>query len=130
MRDEILSPEVPRSQRRLDGRPKLTVVRDEVRRTFKASEADMARRSPHPARKAFALTARRLTDARLEDVAVPLGLTPRSVSSLVSAAEALEGRDPAFKRQVREVRERLLVTVGESNHGIDPSAEPNFETET
>jgi REP element-mobilizing transposase RayT len=125
-RDEILSPEVPRSQRRLDGRPKLTVVRDEVRRTFKASEADMARRSPHPARKAFALTARRLTDARLEDVAVPLGLTPRSVSSLVSAAEALEGRDPAFKRQVREVREHLLVTEGESNHEIDPSAEPNF----
>jgi REP element-mobilizing transposase RayT len=115
-RDAALSPEVPRSQRSLGPRPDLEAVEVEVRQTFGAGEADMASRSEHPARKAFTLLARRATDALLTEIALPLDLSPRSVSSLLRAAEALEGRDPVFRRQVRDCQERLLRPDSVANH--------------
>lgn len=90
-------PELPRSQRLLARRPGIATLQCEVRRAFGATEADMAARSRHPARKAFALLARRVVDARLADIAEPLGLSPRSASSLLKAGEALEDKDSVFK---------------------------------
>jgi len=111
-----VSLEVPRSQRLLVRRPSIEALRREVRRAFGAAEADMAARSRHPARRAFALLARRVADARLAEIAEPLGLSPRSVSSLIRAAETLEDQDPAFRRQVRESQCRLLQPIHTSNH--------------
>ena len=103
-----ISPEVPRAQRLLGPLPSLEILMSEVRRAFRATEPQMAARSRHPARKAFALLARRVGDARLADIARWLGLSTRSASSVISAAEALEQRDPAFCRLVRDSQSRLL----------------------
>ena len=46
----------------------------------------------------------------------PLGLIPRSVSSLLRAAEAVEARDPASQRRAREAQERLLQESGTNHH--------------
>ena len=119
----LLDPEIPRAQKRLSKRPSLGAVHSEVRRAFGASEeVDMARRSSHPARKAFALLARRCANARLSDIGGPLGVLPRSASSLLSAAQALEDRDREFKRRVRECQDRLI------DPGINVS-HPKFRTE-
>ena len=111
-----LSPEVPRAQRQFARRPSCAAIQGEARHAFRASEVDMARRSPHPARKAFVLLARRVAHSRLEEIARPLGISPRSASSLLSAAQALEDRDPRFKRQVRECQHRLLQQDDTTNH--------------
>jgi hypothetical protein len=116
VREAAPSPEVPRSQRFLAPRPDLGVVETEVRRAFAATEKDMVPRSPHPARKAFALLARRVADARLAEIAKPLGLSSRSASSVLSAAETLESRDPAFKRQVEASQHHLLHRDCGPNH--------------
>jgi putative transposase len=115
-RDATLSPEVPRAQRSIRRRPDLEAVKIEVRRAFGAGEAHMVSGSGHPARKAFALLARRVADALQAEIAQPLGLAPRSVSSLLHAAEALEGRDPVFARQVRECQQRLLRPDSVADH--------------
>jgi REP element-mobilizing transposase RayT len=103
-----LDTDIPRAQRQLAKRPSCDAIQSEVRYAFGASEADLARRSSHPARKAFALLARRVADSRLVEIARPLGISARSASSLLSAAQALEDQDPEFKRQVRECQHRLL----------------------
>ena len=77
---------------------------------------EMAVHSLHPARKAFALLGRRVSDARLAEIAEPLGIAVRSVSSMVRAAEALEARDPTFQRRLRETQDRLLRPNPEINH--------------
>ena len=115
-RDAALSPEVPRSQRSLRPRPGLDIVESEVRSAFSVSGNEMAVRSLHPARKAFALLGRRVSDARLAKIAEPLGITARSVSSLVRAAEALEARDPTFQRRLRATQDRLLGPKPETDH--------------
>lgn len=112
----LLDLEIPRAQRQFAPRPSRDAIRREIRHAFGASEADMGRRSSHPARKAFTLLARRVADSRLAEMAEPLGISPRSASSLLSAAQALEDQDPDFKRQVRECEHRLLRQARGANH--------------
>jgi putative transposase len=112
---QTVSVEVPRVQRDLTRRPSLKAVERQVRTVFGAADADMVRRSRHPARKAFALVARRAADCPLAEIAGPLGLAPRSASSLLSAAEALEVRDPTFRQRVLE-SERQLRRRGQLSH--------------
>ena len=111
-----ISPEVPRSQCFLAERPDLALVEREVRKVFDAKPMDLARSSRHPSRKAFALLARRVADAPLAKIAASLRVSSRSASYLIAVAEALEGRDPAFKARVVECRRRL---GSPSDHGLD-----------
>lgn len=103
-----VSPEVPRAQRYLGETPSLEAVMIEVRRAFSPTSSEMETRSRHPARKAFGLLARRVADARLVEIAGWLGLSTRSASSVIRAAESLEDRDPGFRRLVRISQGRLL----------------------
>lgn len=112
----VVSPEVPRAQRRLRQRPSVRVLMSEVRRVFDATETDMAIRSQHPARKAFALLARRLIDARLAEIAEKLGLSTRSASSAIRSAVQREHGDPAFRRALLVCERRLLRSPGRRDH--------------
>jgi len=115
-RQARISPEVPRPQCFLPERPDLALVEREVREVFGATAADLARSSRHPARKAFALLARRTANAPLAKIAASLRLSSRSASYLIAAAEALQDRDPAFRARVAECRRRLGAR---SDHGLD-----------
>ena len=111
-----VSPEVPRAQRLLGERPSLEILMAEVRRAYCATGPQMAARSRHPARKAFALLARRIADARLRDIARWLGLSTRSASSVISAAQALEHQDPVFRETICLCRSRLLQPNANLSH--------------
>lgn len=111
-----LDPEIPRAQRQLTKRPGCQAIQIQVLNAFEASEADLALRGSHPARKAFALLARRVANSRLAEIAKPLGISPRSVSSLLSAAQALEDQDPKFRLRVRQCQHRLLQLDDAANH--------------
>ena len=117
-----ISPEVPRTQRLLGPPPSTEALMSEVQKAFRATGAQMVARSRHPARKAFALLARRVADARLADIAQCLGLSGRSASSVIRAAEALERQDSAFRSLVRDTQSRLLRWRS--------SDDPNHHSET
>ena len=118
-REGTLSAEIPRPQRLLVRRPSLEIVERHVMQAFGATEQDMVARSPHPARQAFGLLARRVADARMSEIGESLQLSPRSMSVFVSRSEVLERRDPSFRRRVRELQERLLLLGSEPMRHVE-----------
>jgi REP element-mobilizing transposase RayT len=98
--------EIPRRQRR-PARPDLATVEREVLSAFGASPGVLEGRSRHPARKAFALLARRVADAPLGAISSRMRLSSRGSGTTVRSAAEFEQKDRRFRRLVAEVEKRL-----------------------
>ena len=98
--------EIPARQRR-PARPDLATVEREVLCAFGASPSVLEGRSRHPARKAFALLARRVADAPLGAISSRMKLSSRPSGTTVRSAAEFEQKDRRFRRLVAEVEKRL-----------------------
>lgn len=96
------------SDQEVDTLESITGRRSAPEVTSESRDHGSAAQAWHVTSRALALLARRVGDARLADIARWLGLSTRSASSVISAAEALEQRDPAFCRLVGDSQGRLL----------------------
>ena len=103
--------EIPRDQRELTPRPSLDRLLEAVAAAFETSERRLRTRRRGPARKAFALLARRSVAAPLSDVALTLGVTPWSASHAATAGETLECEDRNFQRKLRLAQRMLEETA-------------------
>jgi hypothetical protein len=99
--------EIPRAQRELTPRPSLDQVLRAVAVSFETSEGVVRSRRRGPARKAFALLARRSSAARLREVAGVLGINAWSASHAASAGERLEVEDRQFRLKLESARSLL-----------------------
>jgi len=96
--------EIPRPQRELTPRPSLDQILGAVVVAFETTAKELRLRKRGPARKAFALLARRSAAAPLREVADRLGINPWSASHSASAGAMLEVEDPRFRRRLQSAR--------------------------
>jgi putative transposase len=96
--------EIPRPQRVLTPRPSLDQILGAVVVAFETTAKEVRLRRRGPARKAFALLARRSAAAPLREVGDLLGINPWSASHSASAGAMLEVEDPQFRRRLQSAR--------------------------
>ena len=96
--------DVPRAQRALMPRPSLDQILRAVSVAFEMNANRVRTRKRGPARKAFALLARRSAAAPLRDIGDALGVTPWSASHAASAGEILEAEDREFRAKLESAR--------------------------